>query len=413
MIKFRQKDFAFPLALLANSAMVGMTGLQMKQGADQAKEAEAQAERQAELIQEQNRKLDKLAKAAKNNPQVVSSVPDVLQQKQYAAPVPPPKYIKAVGDFASKYMGKAKNAVLNTGASQKSMDLVNKARQTGAGKVIEGVGKSANEAFGKPVKNNLKLGIAVGATTYGAGKYIQHDMKKNGMQVGQDGNIEFKQASYGIVSNVAGMVKNSAAGKWTNQQATKALNTKGGQVAKNSFDAVKYVGKKHGGTVLSGVAFGGGMPLVGYMADKKQAKDQVEATRPPLKLQQKDYAIPGVGMIKGLGSSAVKAVKGFNKDKIGKTTGFLSMGVGGTKNVQKFGQALVKNGEKSGSNAMVGVGKWIGNHKTAANAIAAVPAIGVGAAAWDKSAEVVKGATKKIDPHAYDYINAKEKQNGN
>ena len=78
MIKFRQKVFFWPAAL-----MVGTTGLSMAQASSQAKESEEQAEETQELMRAQNKKLDKIAKAAQSNPQAAADAAQVL--KQYSA----------------------------------------------------------------------------------------------------------------------------------------------------------------------------------------------------------------------------------------------------------------------------------------------------------------------------------------
>ena len=75
MIRFRQKNFVGWMI----PAMIGTTGAQMWQSSKQSEEAEEQARETQAALDRQTRALNKLAKEAKNNPELSQQV---VQQKQ-------------------------------------------------------------------------------------------------------------------------------------------------------------------------------------------------------------------------------------------------------------------------------------------------------------------------------------------
>lgn len=331
MIRFKQKIFFWQAALMAAG-----TALPMMQASGQAKEAEAQNEKTQELMRAQNRKLEKIANAAKKDPSVAGKVPGVLQQKSYAA--------------------------------------VNTSALASLGKTAWQAGKNA---FGGGVKGNLAMGAAVGGTTYLAGKYIQRDMKKNKMDLDHNGNLVSKQYS--------------AAGVTTS--ALNGLKKAGKVISNNKM------------TVGMGAAFGGVPLALNYQADKQQMKDQMRATQ-----RQFARVIGSPNMMKGM-------IRGWNRFKAHpgqSTAGFVnniaSMGVGGTKNVQKFADGMIKQGTQNNSQLAVKAGEWMKNHKTAANLVTAAPVAAIGVASFDGTSKVMKKVGEKVDPGAYKYQNAKDKQ---
>ena len=325
MITFKQKEF-WGLALNA-----GMGALTIGQGVMQGKEAEKQSEETQRLLEAQNRKLEKIAKASKENPEVGVKAAEVLRQKEYA----------------------------------------------GIGTLVKTVGSAGKAAFGKSTMGNVGMGAAVAGSTYLAGKYIQKDMKKNGMDLDENGNLT--QKSYAAPSVIKQLVGSAP---------------------------MKFV-KKHAGTAAMGAAMGG-LPLaLQYTADKAQAKDMMAATGHG-EYDQRQYSV-----ISSVASSMAKGWRTFKSHPgqsiSGAVSNLASFGIGGTKNVQKFGEELVKKGTENGSQAAVKAGKWIGEHKTAANVASIVPGAALGTLAWDGTQKAVNKAGETIDPEAYKYKNAKEK----
>lgn len=325
MITFKQKEF-WGLALNA-----GLGALTIGQGISQSKDMEKQSEETQRLLEAQNRKLEKIAKVAKRNPEAGAEAAEVLKQRQYA----------------------------------------------GVGTLLKTVGSAGKAAFGKSTMSNMAMGGAVAGTTYLAGKYIQKDMKKNGMDLDENGNLV--QKSYAAPPSVIKQLVGSA--------------------------PVKFV-RKHAGTAAMGAAMGG-LPLaLQYTADKAQAKDMMNATGQ--EDDQRQYS-----MVSSVTSSIAKGWRTFKshpgQSLSGGISNLASFGIGGTKNVQKFGQELVKKGSANGSTAAVKAGEWIGKHKTAANVISIVPGAALGTLAWDGTQKAVNKVGESVDPEAYKYKNAKDK----
>lgn len=150
MIKFRQKEFFWGMALNAAGA-IG-TGLFLKQGSDQMKQAEEQAAQAEEQNRKMTKALNKIAENAKNNPQAAQQAADVMGQKQFAQI----NFAKLTATLKNnKTLGNAK-----------------------------GLAKDVGKIVWKG-KNKLIGGTMMGATMAGASyltdKAIQKDMKKNGM----------------------------------------------------------------------------------------------------------------------------------------------------------------------------------------------------------------------------------------
>lgn len=148
MIKFRQKEFFWGMALNAAGA-IG-TGLSLKQGSDQMKQAEEQAE-------EQNRKmtkaLNKIAENAKNNPQAAQQAADVIGQKQFAQI----NFAKLTATLKNnKTLGNAKG-------------------------LAKDVGKIVWKGKNKLIGGGTMMGATMAGASYLTDKAIQKDMKKNGM----------------------------------------------------------------------------------------------------------------------------------------------------------------------------------------------------------------------------------------
>lgn len=173
MIKFRQKIFVAPLIPLAlEGAMAVGTGLSLKQGMDQSKQAEELAARQEEQNKEITKALNRVAKSASKNPIVAQQAANVMSQKQFGING---GFIKNVTNLAKD----VKNAAWTPGA-----------------------------------KRFMKVGLASGAVMGGTGyivdKAIQKDAKKIGLM---NDNSSPQQKSYANVGSVlkkaGGFIKNN------------------------------------------------------------------------------------------------------------------------------------------------------------------------------------------------------------
>jgi len=379
MTKFRQKEFIAPLVALggiANAAMIGGTAISIGQGKKQQKELEAQgraaqeaAEKQQELIREQNRKLERISEKAQSNPQAIGELKNVMSQKTYALVNPQT----------------VKNAKLMLGDGLK---IINNHKDHLAGMAMTGVG--------------------VGTVNYAAGKYIQHDMKKEGLT------------------------------KPMTEQKTYAIPTK--SIMEGLSKGAKFAGKTVKNNWKSSLGWGvaiGGLPTVmQYQADKQQIKDQIGAT-------QKAYA--NVGSILNAGKSALKSIQGtpkaavesfrkiptiaertWNSTKKGWNTLKSHPGqsiLGGISNLTFGGGS---KGVKNIANEMSqGQSEWTrklaskmtrtdkqGNIQPTKVALAASIPVGLGImhATWDAPEKAIKKATEAVDPGAYKYQNSKNQQ---
>lgn len=146
MIKFRQKEFFWGMALNAAGA-IG-TGLSLKQGSDQMKQAEEQAAQAEEQNRKMTKALNKIAENAKNNPQAAQQAADVMGQKQFAQI----NFAKLTATLKNnKTLGNAKDV----------------------GKIVW---KGKNKLIG-----GTMMGATMAGASYLTDKAIQKDMKKNGM----------------------------------------------------------------------------------------------------------------------------------------------------------------------------------------------------------------------------------------
>lgn len=380
MIRFKQKAFIAPLLAagggILNGVMAGGTVLSYTSQKKAEKEQQESNERQEELIKEQNRKLEKISEKVRENPGAAAGLQDAMQ-----------KQMSAVG------------SVLNNGKL-----------------FAKDIGKLALKHKDSLASATL-TGATIGGTTYIAGKAINADMKRSGMDQYMTPQPQ-QQKQMSMTSSASVMAK------------------KAGNFALNTV-------KKHGANaLLMGGIFGGGMTAMQYMGDKKQIKDQINAAgAPPVNTAtQRTYAAAG-GILKGISNyakggwrnsgqglkngwkNAAEAVKNsdqslkngwqtFKSHPGSSTLGGISklfMG-GGKKGVSSVAKDL-QAGESQWSQKL---GKWMVNDKGEANkkalAGSVVAGMGIMSATWDGGQKAVTGLTRKIDPNAYRYQDWKDQQ---
>lgn len=398
MIQFRQKEFIAPL-LLVGIAGTGITAASAIKSHNDAKAQEGELEKQNDLIKSQNKRLEKIKE----------ELPRPPKQKEYGigagALLPIDLGIGGIEAIGNKIHEGAME-----GKQEEQAELMReqgrlikkiKERDANVGKAAEGatktysfipstqtlkgLGRAAKSAFGKSAKSNIIMGTAMAGSVYAANKYIQKDMKKEGMEVGNDGMLQ--QKSY---ANPTPALKNLYQG------AKKTL----GQASK----------KYHLGTVSMGAAFGGVPLALGYAADKQQAKDMQAMT------QQKSY-----GKVDGMLKTAkAMTTKGWWKSRplfehpgrtiTGAASNLSSFGMGGTKNIQKFGDKVLDIGKKQGNSQLTSIGRWVKNNPAAANAAAIVPGAVAAKVTWDGSSKLVEKGARAADPNAYKYQDSKNQQ---
>ena len=296
MIRFRQKEFIAPfvagLLTPTNLLIGGTTALSLKQGADQAKEAEEQAEQTKAALDRQTKALNRIAKEAKNNPELAQQV--VAQ-----------KNMSRIKLFAAINPSTLKN--------------------------ISGFAKDVWKTQKGNVAGTAKIGLGFGAMGW-AGNRIATSLKDND-EGRNDKNKNFlKKAALG------------AAGIGT--AYTLARKGKLGAASKPLENGFKFVGKAVNPIKLKKVAadpnksvlnpgkygIGGvgetalnatfvGMPVLGYLGQRKQQQDQAAQT------QERGYsdnngrsklgkALLGVGATAGTILAARKGMLGAKTQKI-------------------------------------------------------------------------------------------------
>lgn len=371
MIKFRQKEYVLPAALLTvgrgtlgalnaagNVAAIGG----IAQGAQQMKQAEQQAEEQAAQNRKITKALNNIAENAKNNPQAAQQAADVIGQKQFAR--------------------------INLGAIKNSL--------RGVGKNATGLAKDVGTIV-KENRGGLIAGTLAGATLAGSSyltdKAIQRDMKKNGIPV----------------------QKNYAAKAGIGKSILSGLKTAG----KETWKAAK----SHKGMIGSMAVLGSAPTALGYMAEKQQLKDQIASTQ---QLGQKTYSLKikrfaKLGFIKKAGTFLKNPVTNTKtwwkgtplRNTPGQTIlGFMSTmsGGGGRKTVTNIGNRLQELGKKSGSKWSQGAGKFIIDHPKTALTASIPIGLGVMAGTWDTGEKLVRKGAKAIDKNAYAYQESKEQE---
>lgn len=392
MIRFKQKNYAAPLVAamggtgLMNALTAGglaMTGIQMHQASNQAKEAEQQQQEALRAQKKENEKLTKalnnIASSAKNNPQVALQAGHMVgQSKMFAVP------------STSSILSKGRRVV---------SDMF---------RVAGGKGKVAKSVIGLGM-----AGLATGATMYGLDKVQTADARRIGMMPRNDGE-QPQQRSYAAPTSIMSKVGNYV--------------KKAGKIAV-SKDVLKQAG--------GWAAFGGGLAGLGYISDRAAFKGQQEA-------QQRSYTVNISSMMRGVKGylnpkNIVNSAKGVAKDLNPKnwqilktpgktTTGFISrmgsMGMIGRKDIGNFAGRLINDPKSSDLSKKIGgwmlakdkAGNFIkdsaGNYvsRNRANLAVGLGAGSVLTGAYGMGEKAVKKTAKALDKDAYAYENFKNQQ---
>ncbi len=277
MIVFKEKQYVLPaLGTIANTAMIGGTGIGILQSHNQGVEAERQAEESQRLQKRMNKELERIADSG--DPQKGQQAAAVLQG-QTAFSV-----AEDVGEDAGNGIKKAGNIVGGT-----------------AGSILGGVGGAATGAGGMALANKM-----AGKKMMGAGKagLIGAGVGLIGGSVmgGASGSSIFSQKSYAAASELVKAGK----GLWN-------------------------VTKMHKGTIAEGLGAGVIMGGTGYLADKAIQKDKENGTDSALKkigLGAAGAVLGGMALKKGanyklLGDKAFR-----NRKAIGRAASALQIGAG-------------------------------------------------------------------------------------
>lgn len=409
MIKFRQKNFAWPaLATLGNAAMIGGTAWSIKQGSDQAKQAERHQQEAIEQQRVENAKLtkalDKIAKEAAKNPQAAVAASDLVRQnKTFAIPASVTKaaggFFKNIGQFAKEAVGAvgAGSKSVKVSSGKKVVDRLGRTGRSNKGKLVElskHVKVKDSTGIGKIGKTMIGLGTMGAITTgasYAVDKAITADARKVGMMPGKNSP---QQKAYTVPVN--------------------PVMSKIGNYAKKG---VKYTFSKKnllgGGNLL--VAGFAATPAIGYLSSRAQYKDQLKqqsntaSQKPatPIVTQQKSYAIPAAATgslmkgIKSVGKTLKKPFKNWAgmKTITGGAASLSSFGNFGRREIQAYGGRLAKGNHAWSKKA----GNWILANPNKANLVGAgIGSVMVGGS-LNAAEKLSKKAIKAVDKDAFAY----------
>ena len=361
MIKFRQKEYVLPAALLTvgRTALTGLNAVGnaaavggIIQGNSQMKQAEEQAAAQEEQNRKMTKALNKIAENAKNNPQAAQQVADIVGQKQFAR--------------------------VNLGFLKNSKTVKN---ATGLGKDLGKVIWKNRRGLG----GGLLAGAALSGTSYLTDKAIQYDMKKSGIPLPQK---KEEQREYSVKGSI--------------MKGLKFAGRELGQTVKKNKTSIGLM-----------AAIGTVPTTLGYVAEKKEYKDQIKNTVPP---REKSYSVAS-NVLKNLGTRVRGVGTKVKNAPIFHTPGQTILGGisnlfggGGRKGVYKFGHQLNRYGKHSGSEWSQKAGKFIMDHPKTALAGSIPVGAGIMATTWDAGDKLVKRGAKKIDKNAYAYQESKEEE---
>lgn len=379
MERLKQKEFFWGTALT-----VGSTALMMGQGSAQSAQSEEQAAQQEEqsrkaLVEQrrQNELLNRIANKSGPNNNIGMKAANVLSGGNGGEkPIVRGKFYSSVLSRRGERMFAAAPSIMSKIGT--------------AAKDIYGAGKDL-------VANNIKGTIAYAGmaslAAYGANKYIQHDMKKEGLDVDDIGNLAYKKQKSYASSSAESVVNGAAKG-----------------VEKQSF--LSHLKSPMG----IGISAAFEIPRVfDYSSEKNQLKEMVGATgRPKSIMQQRSYAAPTGGFMQTV-RNIPKNLKGWwagikshPGESITNGISFIgTAGFGGTKATQEFAGNLA-SGSKSES--MRKFGKWMQNHKALANLTTLAPSAAIGIGGWNVAQGAGDKALRTIDPNAYKYQDAKNRQ---
>lgn len=356
MIKFRQKEFFWPTAIMA-----GMSALGLKQGADANKQQE---EANEEAAREQRRHNKAMEKAALQNPEAL--------QKDFAAPG---SILRTAGGFAKDLIGTQKNNMKNALGTATAL-----AGTAYLGNRLATSIKDHKENDDRGNKNFLKK-AAIGAGVIG-------------------GSI--------LAAKKTGFGSKAVQNFMTTGKGGQALSTIGkavNPIARNEAGKISVKGTLGKNAINAGFI---AMPTISYLAQKKSEGDMADNT-------QKEFAAVPMSVMRGLvkGKQALGAVKtGFNTFKshpglsitgglnnASKWVGFY--GKGGTKAVQNTVSKLAEAGQASGNKWTQGTAKFLGEHKKTANLLATGGTLAVGGGMMKLGTAAVEKPARMLDNDAY------------
>ena len=245
MIRFKQKEFIAWMVPLTIAGL-GQGAIQMKQANDQAQEAERQAQETQKALDRQTKALNKIASEAKKTPDIAQQV---AQQKQ-------------MSDTRIKLFAAPAGLANNVKGFAKDLFKINKGNITRAG----------------------KMGLSFGAMGYAGNRIAtsikDHDEGNDGKNKNFLGKAALGAAAVGgtYLAAKRGMLGktpiNALNGKTGSEAIAGGIKRVGRAINPIQRDKAGKIEKLGTGLNASFIA----MPVVGYLGQRKQQKDQIAQT---------------------------------------------------------------------------------------------------------------------------------------
>lgn len=391
MVKYKQKVFFAPLALLGGGSSVmgalsvGTSAYGIKQMNSQLQQGEQQMRLQRQLQQQQQR-FDRQQQARELKAQ------QEMQKRQLEAQEKQNKLQKELQAQKNTMSSLAPTDSEIQEMAEKGFSMIEFKRKN-FGSVwnwqnIKGLVKDTGEILKKDDNKHhfgkmAVAGLAMGAGSYAVNKAISNDMKNSGISLEQmrkdikPQQTQDVQKTYSSLPQAISKVGNKISNTWK-------------------------LAKKHGydNELLIGAGFTGAMAIptvIGYKNEKEQLKNLYGNQQTQLP-QQRQY---------GIGTWLAKKTAPIRTHPGQTILGFIShlaMG-GGHKAAENAARSYVNQGAKSGNVLTQKVGNFLTNNKK--TAIAATIPVGLGTTAllWEGGEKVAKGIGKTIDKDAYTYEN--------
>lgn len=314
--------------------------------------------------------------------------------------------------------------------------LGNKWYNSGVGKFVNGAGKVAGDMIWDH-RNKVIAGVAGGAgmaaVHYGVNKGLQHNMKKNGIDMAaiRDMQKEQQQMYSNTNPGLEERIGRDQFGNITGKEYwTKQINPQGNRT--NSPRLVRtesltrgqklghYVKENVAGPMALGMSAMFEIPNVaGYATEKDKLKALSDMARArkglsPLPTKQqltnnsgtKQMMQPQQQRQYSFGSGIRNFFKAPVRNTLAKIDSFT--GGRGLAGVDNFANRITDAGKKYDSKALQNVGKWVGNHKKLTMAGSIGTGFYVMGKTMDLGEKMVNKPLKAIDPNAYAYDDYKE-----
>lgn len=334
---------------------------------------------------------------------VVSGAKDAAKQKEaIEAQTKEQKKMARLQRESDEKMAEAleKLSTKNPAAGAQAAEMMKQRSYT----FVRNLGKFTKDVGSIVAKNKVALtgmaltGAAMGTTGYVVDKAIQKDMKKNKIPLPE-----------------------------RPQERTYTLGSVLKETGKTITSAAKR--NKKSALLLSGMV---AVPTVmGYQADKKAYKQQIDQTE---QAQQKQYSKAAASLFQGLGKTISGNASKLGKNVVGSvrktgksissgwktfkshpmesTLGGISnmTGGGGKDGIKNVADDFKELGKKNNSPWSTNVGNFMDKHKKTALAASVPVGLGIMAGTWDAGQKAVEKTARKVDKNAFRYQDSQNQQ---